>query len=86
VTVAKREFGKGISLVDALVLVKLANSKSDARRGIQARGYYINGAQVSNVVDQVLGVDQLERDEDGTEYIILRKGKKTHVALVVAPS
>ena len=85
VTVARTTFGNGISLVDALVLANLASSKSDARRGIQARGYYINGEQVSDVVDQVLGVAQLERDEDGTEYIILRKGKKTHVALVVSP-
>jgi len=77
---------KGLALVDALVLTKLASSKSDARRGIQARGYYVNGEQVSSVVDQVLGVENLERDEDGTEYIMLRKGKKTHVALVVTPT
>ena len=85
VSVARKEFGKGISLVDALVQVKLASSKSDARRGIQARGYYVNGEQVSNVVDQMLSPENLQRDEDGTEYIILRKGKKTHVALVVTP-
>jgi tyrosyl-tRNA synthetase len=83
--ITSTEFNAGIYLVDALVRTALASSKSDARRGIQAGGYYKNGEKVSGAVDQKLDRKDLEHDDDGTEYIILRKGKKTHVALVVTP-
>jgi tyrosyl-tRNA synthetase len=82
--IARRDIARGLSLVDALVLVKLATSKADARRGIQARSYYVNLEQVSNAVDQVLTTNNLLRDADGTEYILLRKGKKNNVALMVS--
>jgi hypothetical protein len=44
----------------------------------------VNLEQVSNAVDQVLTTNNLLRDADGTEYILLRKGKKNNVALMVS--
>ncbi len=38
---------RGISLVEALVLTGLASSKADARRGITAKGFYVNEAQIT---------------------------------------
>jgi tyrosyl-tRNA synthetase len=76
------EFGRGLSLVDALVLTELASSKSDARRGIQGKGYYVNEQRVSDV-DLILTWEHVERDSGGIRYVRLRKGKKNHAVLVV---
>jgi len=85
--IPRANFEAGLSLVDALVRAGLARNKADARRGIQARGYYVNGKQVaaSDLGRRLTEEDDLETDADGTRYVILRKGKKTHVALVIEP-
>ncbi len=44
---AAAKFGDGVSVVDALVWVDLASSKADARRGIQGKGYSLNGIVVT---------------------------------------
>ncbi len=81
--VSAAEFGEGMSLVDALVRVGLASSKGDARRGVQGKGFYVNGEQVSDVEFRLRRED-LAQDADGkTRYFVLRKGKKHHVALIV---
>ncbi|MGH7703525.1 MAG: tyrosine--tRNA ligase [Gemmatimonadales bacterium] len=81
--VSAAEFGAGMPLVDALVRVGLASSKGDARRGVQGKGFYVNGEQISDV-DFRLREEDLEHDADGkTRYCVLRKGKKHHVALIV---
>jgi tyrosyl-tRNA synthetase len=82
--IPRGDFEAGLSLVDALLRSGLASNKSDARRGIQARGYYVSGQQVeASDLQRILREADLETDPDGTRYIILRKGKKTHVALVI---
>jgi tyrosyl-tRNA synthetase len=70
----------GLSVVDLLVASGLASSKADARRGIQARGFYLNEEPIQaanlNVVE-----DQL-RGPPAERFVILRKGKKNYVRIV----
>jgi tyrosyl-tRNA synthetase len=82
--ISESEVGEGIAYVDAFVRVGLASSKSDARRSIQGKGYYVNGKAVDDVEGR-LQLAELEEDQDGPRYWVLRKGKKNHVALIVTP-
>jgi tyrosyl-tRNA synthetase len=66
-----------------LVRAGLASSKSDARRGIQGRGYYVNEVQVTDVDHRLSPEDLQPRDKDS--FILLRKGKKNYVKLVLEP-
>jgi tyrosyl-tRNA synthetase len=75
------EFGAGLPLVDVLVRSGLASSKSDARRGIQGKGYYLNGEVVAEV-ERVVTQQDLQ-DAGGKQVATLRKGKKNYVKLVV---
>jgi tyrosyl-tRNA synthetase len=70
-----------IPIVDLLVASGLASSKGDARRGIQGRGFYLND-QAIDAVDLTLGEDDLQGPSD-RRFVILRKGKKNYVRLVL---
>ncbi len=68
-----------VTIPDLLVNTKLCGSKSDARRMIEQGGVSINGNKVTDV-------KQMVTPEDMTEgYIILRKGKKNIVKIIVEP-
>jgi tyrosyl-tRNA synthetase len=73
----------GLSVVDLLVASGLATSKADARRGIQGRGFYLNDEPIEKA-DLQLDEDQL-RGSPGNRFLILRKGKKNYVRLVLEP-
>jgi tyrosyl-tRNA synthetase len=79
--IAPADFGDRMLLLDVLVRSGLASSKADARRGIQGRGFYINDEQVTDV-DRWLTAD----DFGGRDWVLLRKGKKNYVKLVLSPS
>ena len=81
--ISRSDFGDGLPLVEALVRAGLATSKSDARRGIQGRGYYVNEVQVTDVDRKLNDQDLQPRDKDS--FILLRKGKKNYVKLVLEP-
>jgi len=68
----------GLPLVDALVTSGLASSKSDARRGIQGKGFAVNGEKADDV-DRVLTPGDLLADG----YVMLQKGKKNYALLKV---
>jgi tyrosyl-tRNA synthetase len=78
VAVPHSESTDGMALVDVLVRVGLASSKSDARRVIQGGGCYVNGEQV-NDVNRRLSAD----DFGGRDWVLLRKGKKNYVKVVM---
>ena len=67
----------GVSLVDALVTAGLASSKADAKRGVEQKGYSVNGA--------VADAGRVLKEEDllAGRYIVLQKGKKNYAMLVV---
>jgi len=67
----------GISLVDALVTAGLASSRADAKRGVEQKGYSVNG-QVA-ALGRMLG----ETDLLAGRYVVLQKGKKNYAMLVV---
>ena len=75
------QFADGMSLVDVLVLSGLASSKSDARRGIQGKGIYLNGEAVLEVERMVTQQDLQEAGD--RQVATLRKGKKNYVKLIV---
>ena len=72
-----------LNIVDVLLASGLATSKADARRGIQGRGYYVNDEPVETV-DRELTEADLQGPES-ERYVILRKGKKNYVRLVLEP-
>jgi tyrosyl-tRNA synthetase len=73
----------GLSVVELLVASGLAKSKAEARRGIQGRGFYLNDEAIDRV-DLQLGEDQLRGPPDN-RFVMLRKGKKNYVRLVLEP-
>jgi tyrosyl-tRNA synthetase len=72
-----------LSVVELLLASGLATSKADARRGIQGRGFYLNDEAIE-AVDRELEEDEL-RGPPEERYVILRKGKKNYVRLVLEP-
>jgi len=72
---------RDLSVVDLLVASGLATSKADARRGIQGRGFYVNDEPIETV-DQELDEAELQGPPGG-RFVILRKGKKNYVRLVL---
>jgi tyrosyl-tRNA synthetase len=68
----RAELEAGVALVDTLVRVKLAKSKSEARRLIEQGGIYVNNLRVDDVA-RVLSASDL-----GDGKLILRAGKKSY--------
>jgi tyrosyl-tRNA synthetase len=81
--ISRAALGGRLAVVDLLVSSGLASSKADARRGIQGRGYYLNDAPI-DAPDLQLSEDQLQGPPD-RQFIILRKGKRKYVKLLVLP-
>ena len=81
--VSRSDLPGGLSVVELLVASGLATSKADARRGIQGKGFYLNDEPIETP-DLRLGEDQLQGPPDG-RFVILRKGKKNYVRLVLQP-
>jgi tyrosyl-tRNA synthetase len=72
---------RDLSVVDLLVASGLAKSKADARRGIQGRGFYLNDEPIETA-DLQLADEQLQGPPD-ERFVILRKGKRNYVRLVL---
>jgi tyrosyl-tRNA synthetase len=72
---------RDLSVVDLLVASGLAKSKADARRGIQGRGFYLNDQPIETA-DLQLADEQLQGPPD-ERFVVLRKGKKNYVRLVL---
>ncbi len=70
--------GDGLGIVDALVQAGLAASKADAKRGLQQRGFSVNGVVVDDAARVLTGDDVL-----AGRYVVLQKGKKNYAMLVV---
>lgn len=81
--VSRAELPAGLPVVEVLVASGLASSKADARRGIQGKGFYLNGRPIDDVELRV-GEDALQGPPDA-RFVILRKGKKNYVRLVLEP-
>ncbi len=69
---------EGLGVPDALVKVGLATSKGDARRGIQGKGFLVNGETVAAPEGALAAADVLHG-----AYVMLQKGKRNHALLVV---
>ena len=79
--VARADLPDHLPVVEVLVASGLASSKADARRGIQGKGFYLNGVPIDSVELRV-GDDSLQGPEE-ERFVILRKGKKNYVRLVI---
>jgi tyrosyl-tRNA synthetase len=66
----------GLSVLDALVKSGLASSKGDARRGIQGKGFLLNG-EVPALERTIAEGDLLHG-----RYVMLQKGKRSHALLI----
>src|SRR3954452_254805 len=81
--VSRAALGGRMLVVDLLIASGLASSKADARRGIQGKGFYLNDEPIETADLQVAD-DQL-RGPSGQRFIILRKGKKNYIRLLLMP-
>ncbi len=75
VTVDSEALDVGIPIVDALVMASLAASKGDARRGLDAGGFSING-EIAEAGAVVTPADLL-----ASSVVLLRKGKRNWAAI-----
>ncbi len=75
--VARDELGR-LGAADALVRAGLASSKGDARRGIQGKGFSLNGAAIESAERAVGDADLLAGG-----YVLLQKGRRNYALLVV---
>jgi tyrosyl-tRNA synthetase len=69
-------------ILEALLASGLASSKADARRGIEGRGFYLNGQAIERA-DATLRPDDLHGPAE-EPFVILRKGKKNYVRLILS--
>ena len=81
--VSRSELGGRLPVVDLLVASGLASSKADARRGIQGKGFYLNDEPIQ-AIDLQVDETQLQGPPE-SRFIILRKGKKNYVRLMLQP-
>ncbi|HET6777420.1 MAG TPA: tyrosine--tRNA ligase [Gemmatimonadales bacterium] len=81
-SVSRGELGQ-LSIIDLLVASGLATSKADARRGIKGKGFYLNEEPIETP-DMELQEEDLQ-GEPGSRFLMLRKGKKNYVRLVLKP-
>jgi tyrosyl-tRNA synthetase len=63
--------GEGIGIVDLVARVKLAPSKSEARRLVQSGGVYVNNRRVTDPAGRVVSDQAI-----GGRLFVLRKGQK----------
>ncbi len=66
----------GLGVLDALVRSGLASSKGDARRGLQGKGFTLNGEVPAP--ERTLAAGDLLHGK----YVMLQKGKRSHALLV----
>lgn len=76
-SLALADLSTGVPLVDALVTAGLASSKADAKRGVEQKGFSVNGEVAAP--GRSLG----EADLLAGRYVVLQKGKKNYAMLVV---
>jgi tyrosyl-tRNA synthetase len=69
---------EGLGVPDALVKVGLATSKGDARRGIQGKGFLVNGEAVAAPERTLSSADLLHG-----RWVMLQKGKRNHALLAI---
>jgi tyrosyl-tRNA synthetase len=74
---------RDLSIVELLVESGLAKSKAEARRGIQGRGFYLNDTPIQ-AVDLQLNEEEFQGPPNN-RFVMLRKGKKNYVRLVLEP-
>jgi tyrosyl-tRNA synthetase len=79
--VSRAELPEGLPVVEVLVASGLASSKADARRGIQGRGFYLNGRPIDDVELRI--AEEALQGPPEQRFVILRKGKKNYVRVVL---
>jgi len=69
--VSEGDLTRGLTLVDLVAQVKLAPSKSEARRLVQSGGVYVNNRRVSDPQVRLMREQAI-----GGQLFVLRKGQK----------
>src|SRR5918995_5903087 len=81
--VSRSALGSRMPVVDLLVASGLATSKADARRGVQGKGVYLKDWPIE-AADLLLDDEQMQGPPE-SRFVILRKGKRNYVRLVLLP-
>ena len=72
----KAKVSEDISLIDALVLTKAAQSKGEARKFIQNNAVMVNGKNVQSIEEIIKKENAI-----GSKYTIIRRGKKNYFVI-----
>ncbi len=70
--------GAGLPVAEALLAAGLASSKADARRGLEQRGFALNGAKLDGPDRRLTAADLLHG-----RWVVLQKGRKNYALLDV---
>ena len=70
--------GEGIGIVDLVAQVKLAPSKSEARRLVQGGGVYLNNRRMADIQARI----RAESAIDGVVFVLRKGAKQNHVVKV----
>jgi tyrosyl-tRNA synthetase len=76
--IAAREFAAGIAIVDLVARVRLAASKSEARRLVQSGGVYVNNRRESDVQTRLT----LEQAIGGRVFVVRKGQKQNHLVRI----
>lgn len=68
----------GIGIVDLVALVKLAPSKSEARRLVQGGGVYLNNRRMADIQARI----RVESAIGGVVFVLRKGGKQNHIVKV----
>ncbi|MFN7918362.1 MAG: tyrosine--tRNA ligase [Vicinamibacterales bacterium] len=70
--------GEGVGIVDLVAQVKLAPSKSEARRLVQGGGVYLNNRRMADIQARI----RAESAIDGVVFVLRKGAKQNHVVKV----
>lgn len=77
---ARDEFAAGVGIVDLIVRVGLASSKSEARRLVQSGGVYVNNRRASDLQARLTGVEAI----DGRLFVLRKGQRQNHLVRLVS--
>lgn len=73
----KEQIGKGMNIIDVLVLTELVPSKGEGRRLINQGGLLLNDEKIESIEYMVTGNDIIDSS------LMLKKGKKTYHRVII---
>jgi tyrosyl-tRNA synthetase len=72
--------GEGLPVVDLLMESRVASSKGEARRAIEAGGIYLNNRRVADAALRISWADVIDN-----QFLVLRRGRRNYWLIRISP-